>query len=229
MTASKKLIIAIDGPAGSGKSSVGKRVAEKLGYRYVDTGAMYRAVAWKALHQGIALSDSRAIVDLTRAVRLELQRSPQQFRISVDGQDVTALIRTPEVSDASSKVSVIPDVRRKLVARQQQLGHDGGVVMEGRDIGTVVFPHADLKIFLDATSQARGERRHAQNLTEGKGSSLDHVTEAVRRRDQRDSSRSASPMVAAADAHHLDTTEMTIEQVVEQILKLADVVRLRSR
>lgn len=228
MNQGQKLIIAIDGPAGSGKSTIGKRVAERLNYRYVDTGAMYRAVAWKALQQRVPLGDVEAVTRVARDAHMALQCNPQQFEIVVDGEDVTTAIRTPEVSDASSKISVIPAVRRELVAQQRRLGESGGVVMEGRDIGTVVFPQADLKIFLDASSGARAERRYAEHSTKGEAGDLQQITEAVRKRDQRDASRNTSPMVAAKDAVHLDTTHLTVDQVVEKVLALVEAIQARK-
>lgn len=223
MTTPRKLIIAIDGPAGSGKSTVAKIIAEKLDYLYVDTGAMYRALAWKTLEEGVALDNVEAITRLARQSQLRVQCDHQQFQIAVDGVDVTAALRSPEVSDASSKVSAIPEVRRELVAHQRGLGLHGGVVMEGRDIGTVVYPQADVKIFLDASPEARGDRRHSQILTEGKDSNRDQVMAAVRQRDLRDASRTVSPMVAAPDALHLDTTHLTIEEVVARILERVNI------
>jgi cytidylate kinase len=225
MTIPRKLVIAIDGPAGSGKSTVSKTVAERLGYCYVDTGAMYRAIAWKALYLHVSLQDAEAVTELARQAKLELTCDPRQFQISVDGTDVTTAIRTPEISDASSKVSALAAVRRELVAQQQQLGEHGGVVMEGRDIGTVVFPKADLKIFLDASPEARGDRRHAQDIVEGKVVDRDQTLEEVRKRDHRDASRATSPMVAAPDAVHLDTTHLSVDEVVEKILGLFERVQ----
>ncbi len=222
MTTQKKLIIAIDGPAGSGKSTVSKILAEKLDYFYVDTGAMYRAVAWKALREHIPLDDAAAMTQLAHEVRLQIRWDDHEFHISVEGEDVTVAIRTPEVSDASSRISTIPELRREMVVQQQRFGSEGGLVMEGRDIGTVVFPNADLKIFLDASPEARGIRRHEQDITTGKPGESKTTTEEMRQRDLRDASRSTSPMVAAPDAVHLDTTHLTIDQVVDKIISLVD-------
>jgi len=225
MKEDRKLIIAIDGPAGSGKSTVGKGVAERLGYQYVDTGAMYRAVAWKALQQRVSLEDSSTVIQLAHDAVIQLRCDHHQFQISIDGTDVTHAIRAPEVSEASSKISAIAGVRQELVAQQRRVGEAGGVVMEGRDIGTVVFPQADVKIFLDATPEARGQRRFAENSESGKPGSREQTIEAVRERDRRDASRVASPMVPAPDAIYLDTTRLTVEQVVERILMLVENVR----
>lgn len=222
MNQKRKLIIAIDGPAGSGKSTVSRRVAQRLGYRYVDTGAMYRALAWKALQQHVALDDPDAVAKMASAAKIELRCDPQQFQIAVDGSDVTTAIRAPEVSDAASRISTIASLRAELVAQQQRLGKGGAVVMEGRDIGTVVFPQAGVKIFLDANPETRAERRHDQQLTEGRAADRRRTMEAVKRRDHRDASRSASPMVAAKDAVHLDTTHLSINKVVERILALVE-------
>jgi CMP/dCMP kinase len=220
MPAHRRLIVAIDGPAGSGKSTVGKKVAEHLGYLYVDTGAMYRAAAWKALQKKVPLDDGVAITQLVRETRMQLSCDHRQFQISIDGVDVTQAIREPAVSEASSRISTIADVRQELVAQQQQLGKQGGVVMEGRDIGTVVFPNADVKVFLDASLEARGERRYIQDLRNGKPGRREVTFDAVRGRDRRDASRTASPMVPAKDAVYLDTTGLTVDQVVERILTL---------
>ncbi|MGB7621423.1 MAG: (d)CMP kinase [Terriglobia bacterium] len=225
MRAPRNLIIAIDGPAGSGKSTVGKKVAERLGYLYVDTGAMYRAAAWKALQEKIPLEDGPAITQLLRGTEMRLTCDHRQFQIFIDGVDVTCAIRAPEVSEASSRISTIATVRRELVAQQQRLGEHGGVVMEGRDIGTVVFPNADVKIFLDATTEARGERRYAEEVRNGKPGRREVTIEAVRGRDRRDASRTASPMVPAKDAIYLDTTCLTVDQVVEKILILVATAR----
>ncbi|MBZ5551203.1 MAG: (d)CMP kinase [Acidobacteriia bacterium] len=222
------MIIAIDGPAGSGKSTVGRRVAEHLGYLYVDTGAMYRAAAWKALQMKVPLDDVKAMTGLVRDTQMQVRCDHRQFQISIDGVDVTQAIRAAEVSEASSRISTIAAVRRELVAQQQHLGKQGGVVMEGRDIGTVVFPDAEIKVFLDATPEARGERRYAEDARIGKPASRESTIEAVRGRDRRDASRKASPMMPAPDAIYIDTTGLTIDQVVDQVLALVAAKRKTS-
>jgi CMP/dCMP kinase len=228
MPTRRNLIIAIDGPAGSGKSTVGRRVAEHLGYHYVDTGAMYRAAAWKALQMKVPLDDVAAMTQLVRDTHMQLACDHGGFQISIDGVDVTRAIRAPEVSEASSRISTLAAVRRELVAQQQHLGKHGGVVMEGRDIGTVVFPDADIKIFLDATPEARGERRYIEDVRGGKPASRESTIEAVRGRDRRDASRVASPMMPAPDAVYIDTTPLTIDQVVEKVLALVAAARRTS-
>ena len=228
MPTRRKLIIAIDGPAGSGKSTVGKKVAERLGYLYVDTGAMYRAAAWKALQMKISLDDVAAVTQLVRHTQMRLACDHQRFQISIDGVDVTRAIRAAEVSDASSRISTIAAVRRELVAQQQHLGKHGGVVMEGRDIGTVVFPDAEVKIFLDATPEARGERRYIEEVRRGKPVSRESTIKAVRGRDRRDASRKASPMKPAREAAYIDTTRLTVDQVVEKVLALVAGARKAS-
>ncbi len=228
----RKLIIAIDGPVGSGKSSVARRGAGLLGYTDPDSGAMYRALAWKALERGVPLGAPEKLEALARETRIDLEAanaaasasgpaSAQMQRVRVDGADVTAAIRSAAVSQAASKVAVVSGVRKLLVAEQRRAGQAGGVVMEGRDIGTVVFPDADLKIFLDASVEARGERRWREHQQKGDALTLAQVIEEVRQRDRRDRTRVASPLVRAADAVVVDNTAMDVEETARVIVLLA--------
>jgi len=224
----KKLTIAIDGPVGSGKSSVARRVAELLGYAYLDSGAMYRALAWKALERGVPLESEQELEALARATRIDLetvsaagQPASSKMRVRVDGVDVTEKIRTAAASQAASKVAAISGVRRVLVAEQQRAGREGGVVMEGRDIGTVVFPNADLKIFLDASVDVRAERRWREHQERGDALPLEEVAAEVRERDRRDRERKVSPLVRAADAVLVDNTAMGVEETARLIVLLA--------
>ena len=217
-----KLIIAIDGPVGSGKTTLARRVAELMGYIYVDTGAMYRALALKALRSGITLDASEALAALARETRIDLRPEDGGQRVFLDGEDVTAKIRTPEVSQAASKVAVIPEVRQVLVREQRRAGEQGGVVMEGRDIGNVVFPDADLKIFLTASAEVRAERRWREHQEKGESGSLEQTVEEIRERDRRDRERSASPLVRAPDAVVVDSTAMDAEEVARLVVLLAN-------
>lgn len=213
------MIIAIDGPAGAGKGTVAKELARRLGYLYIDTGAMYRAVAWKALRAGVALTDTEQIGRLAAQSKIELSGDVNALRVSIDGEEITAQIRTPQVSQAASIVSAIPAVRRALVARQQEMGRAADVVMEGRDIGTAVFPDADLKFYLDATVEERSRRRHEEDVLRGGTKSLEETMAEVIERDRRDSTREDSPLTAAADAIHVDSSHLSAEEVVEQMLQ----------
>ena len=217
----EKLIIAIDGPVGSGKSTVARRVAELLGYAYLDSGAMYRAVAWKALRDGVPLDEPERLTQMAEAARIDLDRGPDGMRVCVDGEDVTSAIRTPEVSRGASRVAVLPGVRRVLVAQQQRAGAQGGVVMEGRDIGSVVFPSAALKIFLVATPEVRARRRWLEHQQKGDAVTLEQTLEEVHDRDRRDSQRAVSPLVRAADAVLVDNTAMDAEETARLIALLA--------
>lgn len=225
----KKLTIAIDGPAGSGKSSVARVVAQRLDYLYLDSGAMYRALALKALqNNGLALTSEEELEDLARATQIELQPVPASLhdptihnRVLLDGDDVTQAIRTNEVAQAASRVATIPGVRAILVAAQQHAGANGGVVMEGRDIGTVVFPHAELKIFLEAAPEARAERRWKEHLEKGEHLERKQVVEEVLQRDKRDTERKVSPLVRAVDAVLVDNTAMDVEETARLIILLA--------
>ncbi|MBS1812283.1 MAG: (d)CMP kinase [Acidobacteria bacterium] len=212
------MIIAIDGPAGAGKSTVAKALARKLNYLYIDTGAMYRAVAWKVLQDEIEFENVTRIGQLAAELNINLTGSVDDLRVSVDGDDITNEIRTPEISQAASIVSAIPAVRRALVNRQQEMGRAGNVVMEGRDIGTVVFPQAEVKIYLDASTDARAQRRFTEDLQKGAAASIEATRTAIETRDTRDSSRADSPLVKAADAVYIDSSGFTIEEVIEQVL-----------
>jgi cytidylate kinase len=209
-------VVAIDGPAGAGKSTIARRLAGRLGFTYIDTGAMYRAVALWALRRGVDTADMHRMEQLAVAAEIELAPG----RISLNGEDVTEAIRTPEVSDGASKVAVISGVRRAMVAKQREIGERTSVVMEGRDIGTVVFPNADVKVFLDANPDERVRRRFAENKTKGETASEHQVAEQMRERDQRDSTRADAPLTQAPDAIYLDTTSLGIDEVEEAILKI---------
>ena len=223
--ASGKLVIAIDGPVGSGKSTAARRVAELLGYTYIDTGAMYRAVALKALREKISLDDHEKLVALAGVSRIDLRPgSPENGgaqRVILDGEDVTAAIRTPDVSQAASKIAVIEGVRHVLVAEQRRAGANGGVVMEGRDIGSVVFPDAGLKIFLTASDEVRARRRWLEHQQKGDKVDLARTLEEIRERDKRDASREHSPLVRAEGAVYVDSTAMEADEVARLIAMLA--------
>jgi cytidylate kinase len=215
------LVIAIDGPAGAGKSTVAQKVAARLGLTYVDSGATYRATALKVLQSAIAPDDEQAVVRLIAQTDIRITTEGLQSRVLVDGEDVTEKIRTPEVTLAAARVSRLPEVRAKLVAVQRSCATGRGVVMEGRDIGTVVFPNAALKVFLKADPVERARRRLNQDRKEGRSATLEQTAGEIARRDQLDAERKISPLVAAADAYQIDSTELAADQVVEQILDLA--------
>jgi cytidylate kinase len=217
----RKLVIAIDGQVGSGKSTAARRVADLLGYVYVDTGAMYRALALKALRRGVPLDDAAQLAALAQGTRIDLRAEPAGQQVRLDGEDVTAAIRAAEVSQAASKVAVVPTVRQVLVEEQRRAGKDGGVVMEGRDIGSVVFPDAGLKIYLTASPEVRAQRRWLEHQQEGDRITLEKTLEEVRERDRRDRERSASPLVRAPDAVLVDGSAMETEEVARLIALLA--------
>jgi cytidylate kinase len=216
------LIIAIDGPSGAGKSTVAKRLARQLNYLYVDTGAMYRAIGLKALRDNPKLDDPSRIASIARGSAIELMDSPEGCRVFLDGDEITQAIRAEPVSQAASIVSGISEVRRVLVQAQQQMGASRNVVLEGRDIGTKVFPNANLKIFLDASERTRAQRRYEENVRKGVTLTLEETLAEINERDQRDSQRADSPLVRAEDAVYLDTSEKTIEEVLQDIVRLVE-------
>lgn len=218
----KKLTIAIDGPSGAGKSTVARALASRLGYTYIDTGAMYRAAALLGIEAGVPLEDEAGTTALTE--RMELRFEPGKGgtqRVIVNGRDVTDMLRTAEVTRLSSPVSAISAVRRVLVELQQRMGAGGGVVMEGRDIGTVVFPNADVKVFLTASEEERALRRWRERHAHGDDVTVEQILQQQRERDQRDSSRADSPLAAAPDAVTIESDGMSFEEVVDSILTLA--------
>ncbi|SRR5579872_1196475 len=213
--APRKLIIAIDGPAGAGKSTIASRLARKLGYANLESGAMYRALALKAILSDISFDDEAALLNLAEKSRIQLEPTSTGNRVLLDRGDVTARVRETDVTEGASRVSVHPKVREWMVARQREMGADGGVVMEGRDIGTKVFPKADVKIFLDADPVVREQRRlQQQNL---RGSAGSTTAAELRERDRRDRTRTVSPLVAAPDALKLDSTSLTEDEVLQRI------------
>jgi cytidylate kinase len=217
----RKLTVAIDGPAGAGKSSVAQRLALALGYVNLDTGAMYRALGLKALAESVPPEDEAALLILAERTQIELQPTADGNRVLLDGRDVSQAIREAKVSDAASRLSVHPQVRRWMVDRQRAMGAGGGVVMEGRDIGTQVFPAAEMKIFLDASPEVRATRRLLQETGSPPGhAAVQAMAEQIRQRDERDRTRAASPLVAAPDAVAIDSSELALNDVVDRILTL---------
>jgi CMP/dCMP kinase len=217
-TSRRKLIIAIDGPAGVGKSTIASRLARKLGYANLESGAMYRALALKAIEWDISFDDEAALTKLAHDSRIQLEPTSTGTRVLLDGKDVTQRVRETDVTGGASRVSVHPNVREWMVARQQELGADGGVVMEGRDIGTKVFPNADVKIFLDADPVVREQRRmQQQNL---RGTAAETTAAELRERDRRDRTRAASPLAPAKDAAIIDSTNLSEDEVLRRVEEL---------
>jgi cytidylate kinase len=214
---SRRLIIAIDGPSGAGKGTVARTIASRLNYRHIDTGAMYRAVAWLALHDGVDLQDEARVASVARSAALELEDG-----VRANGHEVSSLIRTPEMDKAAAAVARHPSVRAVLVERQRAYGRGGGIVMEGRDIGSVVFPDADVKIYLDATPSERARRRAGDpaHSTGREAKALDQVQGELAARDTSDSTRAVSPLTQAPDAIYLDTTGVPVDDVVTRVLEI---------
>jgi cytidylate kinase len=218
--------IAIDGPAASGKSTIGELLAERLGYLYFDSGVMYRAVTWAAIRLGIAIEDEARVTSLAGTLQIDVVQPTvedgRQYTVLADGQDVTWEIRRPEVNHGVSPISAYVGVRAALSAQQRRIGHKGRIVMVGRDIGTVVLPDADLKIYLDATLEERAKRRYREVKARGEPAEFDAVQSSVRQRDEIDSRRALAPLRAAEDAVVIDTTLLSVDQVLERVLELVD-------
>lgn len=218
----KKISIAIDGPAAAGKSTVAKIVAERLSYLYIDTGAMYRALTYKAIQQNVDLQNESELLDMLLDTSIEFVQEKKGQLVLLDGENVTDEIRTNDVTNSVSIVAKHKKVREEMVKRQQELASGGGVVMDGRDIGTHVLPKAEVKIFLLASVEERAQRRHQENLQKGFSSNLEKLKEEIAKRDKIDSEREVAPLRKADDAYEIDTTSLSIEQVVDKIMALAE-------
>ncbi|HDR4419517.1 TPA: (d)CMP kinase [Bacillus cereus] len=216
----KRISIAIDGPAAAGKSTVAKVVAKKLSYVYIDTGAMYRAITYAALEQKVDIENEEQLMKVVKNVKIEFQQGESTQLVFLNGQDVSEVIRTPEVTNRVSIVAKHRLVREEMVRRQQELAEKGGVVMDGRDIGTHVLPDAEVKIFMLASVEERAERRHLENMNKGFDSNLEQLKEEIAQRDKLDSEREVSPLKKADDALELDTTSLSIEEVVQKIMSI---------
>ena len=214
----ERMIVAIDGPAGVGKSTVAKLLASRLGFLYLDTGALYRAVAWAVLEQKLEPADAEAVAGLLSKLSLRMQVTNNEVTVFINGKDVTKDLRTPAVSAAASVVSAIPAVRAWLLPVQREIGEKGSVVAEGRDIGTKVFPSAPVKFFLEADVTVRAQRRHLELVAAGHRTAIEQTSAELAGRDDRDRSRSMAPLVAADDARHIDTSRLSAEEVVNQML-----------
>ncbi|WP_342718776.1 (d)CMP kinase [Bacillus paramycoides] len=216
----KQISIAIDGPAAAGKSTVAKVVAKKLSYVYIDTGAMYRAITYAALEKKVDIENEEQLMEVVKNVKIEFQQGENTQLVFLNGQDVSEVIRTPEVTNRVSIVAKHRLVREEMVRRQQELAEKGGVVMDGRDIGTHVLPDAEVKIFMLASVEERAERRHLENMNKGFDSNLEQLKEEIAQRDKLDSEREVSPLKKADDALELDTTSLSIEEVVQKIMSI---------
>ncbi len=213
--------VTVDGPAGAGKSTVAKAAAQRLGYLYIDTGALYRAVAWRAAQQGLGPEDGEAVDRMVAGMDLRVESGAGGVRVWVDGTEVTADLRTPTITQLASSLSALPGVRARLVERQRAFGRDQSIVIEGRDTGTVIFPAAACKIYLDATLEERARRRVGDLRGAGLETTIEEVADDLQRRDERDMARTHAPLQAAADAHHIDCTTLKADEVVDRIVALA--------
>lgn len=220
----RPLIIAIDGPSGAGKGTVARAVASALGYRHVDSGAMYRAVGWKALQIGVALEDETAVAALAARAHITVNAAT----VTIDHEDVTRAIRTPDIDRAAASVARLPRVREILVARQREMGAKGAIVMEGRDIGTVVFPKADVKIYMDASAEERARRRAIDPAHTGGPSAVSDVATLLTERDRLDTTRTVSPLYAASDAQVVDTTGKSIDEVVREVMGIVNELGMKN-
>ena len=217
----KGLQVAIDGPASAGKSTVAKLVAKKFNYVYCDTGAMYRAVTLEVLNQGIDPNDEKAIAEIARQVKIDFEPGESEQRVFLNGEEVTHAIRLPKVAENVSAIAAVPEVRAEMTRQQRQIAEKGGIVMDGRDIGTTVLPNAPVKIFMVASAYERARRRYVENKAKGIGTtSLEDLQKAIELRDKKDSTRKVSPLTQAADAVRLDTTNLTIDEVVDKISQI---------
>jgi len=214
----KRMVIAIDGPSGAGKSTIARLLARRLGYTYIDTGALYRAVGWKTKEEHLDPGNESVLARLCDRIDVRLRYADGAQRVSVDGTDVTEQIRTPEMGMLASAVSKSPAVRARLLSIQRSMGEQGGVVMDGRDIGTVVFPHADVKFFLDASADERGRRRWKELRDKGMDVELAVITAEIKARDEQDSNRDIAPLRKADDALYVDSSAMTIDDVVAALI-----------
>jgi len=217
---SRPIIIAIDGPSGAGKSTLGRTLARALGLLYVDTGAMYRAAALAVTEAGVSTTDATEVGAIVARASIDLVGEPDSLRVLLGGRDVSDAIRTEQISHTASVISTIPEVRRELVRRQREMGERGGIVLDGRDIGTVVFPNADVKIFLTAVPEERAKRRYAEEQAKEPNLTFEDTLTDINARDRRDSTRADSPLAIADDAVVIDTTELSIEEVFERIMEV---------
>lgn len=218
----RRLVIAIDGPSGVGKSTVGKELARRFGYLYIDSGAVYRAIGRKALNTKTPLDDRAAVARLARSSQIKLEGDPGNLRVFLDGRDVTTEIRLPDASHASSVIATIPEVREAVIEKLREMSRAGGVVMDGRDIGTCVFPDAEVKLFLDASAQVRARRRWMEDRERGRDVTLEQTALELEARDRRDRERTATPLVKADDAILIDTSEASLDRVIDRVLEIVE-------